>query len=34
VEVLTPGSILVVIATFVIGVAATIAQVRWADSTG
>jgi ABC-2 type transport system permease protein len=32
VEVLTPGSILVVIATFVIGVAATIAQVRWADS--
>lgn len=34
VEVLAPGSILVLMATFALGVAATIAQVRWADNTG
>lgn len=34
VEVLAPGSIFVVIATFAVGVGATIAQVRWADNTG
>jgi ABC-2 type transport system permease protein len=31
VDVLAPSSITVVIATFVVGVAATVAQVRWAD---
>lgn len=32
VDVLAPGSIVVVLATFAVGVAATVAQVRWADS--
>jgi ABC-type transport system involved in multi-copper enzyme maturation permease subunit len=34
VEVLAPGSIVVLFVTFFLGLSATIAQVRWADSTG
>jgi ABC-type transport system involved in multi-copper enzyme maturation permease subunit len=34
VEVLAPGSVVVLLATFALGLAATIAQVRWADTTG
>jgi len=34
VEVLAPGSVVVLLVTFAAGLAATIAQVRWADTTG
>lgn len=34
VEVLAPGSVVVLLVTFAAGLGATIAQVRWADTTG